>query len=163
MAILQGFIFWFVGQYLKTTILLNNGNMYKSTRGQGLLEFALILPLLMVVWFGVFDLGRLYFSSITLTSAAREGARYLSVYPDDISNNSGSYYQTKLVTLNEESNSGIILEMEQITTFCTHSDPVVCDSGEPAVVTVTHDFELILGWLLPSPITIIRTAQMVVP
>ena len=59
--------------------------MKKRNRGQGLLEFAVILPLLVVVVFGVFDLGRLYFSTITLTSAAREGVRYLSVYPDDIS------------------------------------------------------------------------------
>ena len=137
--------------------------MYKRNGGQGLLEFALILPLLTVVLFGVFDLGRLYFSSITLTSAAREGARYLSVYPKDLSNPSGEFYQTKLVTQNEASNSGITLEMEQITAICTHSDPEVCDSGKPAMVTVTHDFELILGWLLPSPIPITRTAQIVVP
>ena len=37
------------------------------------------------------------------------------------------------------------------------------DGGEAAVVTVTQEFDLILGWLLPSPITITRTAQMVVP
>lgn len=130
-------------------------------QGQGLLEFALVLPFLLVVVFGVFDLGRVYFSTITLTSAAREGIRYLTVNPDDVS---GGYSGTKMVAHDEARNSGINMEMDQITPFCDHDeDPDVCDSGKPATVTVTTNYELILGWLLPSPITITRNAYMVIP
>jgi Flp pilus assembly protein TadG len=135
--------------------------MMNKNKGQGLLEFALVLPFLMVVVFGVLDLGRVYFTSITLTSAAREGARYLTVYPDDVS---GDYSGTKLVAYDEARNSGINLEMENIIPYCDNSDDSsVCDTGSPAQVSVTSHFELILGWMLSSPITITRSAQMVVP
>jgi Flp pilus assembly protein TadG len=134
----------------------------KNNHGQGLLELALVLPFLMVIVFGVFDLGRVFFTTITLVSAAREGARHLTVYPDDVSND---FNDTYLVTQQEARNSGIDLTEEQVTITCTNSDDDSdhCDGGYAAMVTVTQDFDLILGWLLPSPITITRTAQMVVP
>jgi hypothetical protein len=136
----------------------------KKNRGQGLIELALVLPFLLVVIFGVFDLGRVFFTTITLVSSAREGARYLSVYPDDVGHSYQAYWGTKLATYNEARNSGIELPMDQINPFCEHTeDPELCDSGKPAVVTVTTDFDLILGWLLPSPFSITRTAQMIVP
>jgi hypothetical protein len=133
--------------------------MNRGNRGQGLLEFALVLPFLLVVVFGVFDLGRVYFTSINLTSAAREGARYLTVYPADVS---GGYLGTKDVAYYEARNSGILLEMEQINPFCPNTDGE-CDSGQTATVSVSTEFDLILGWLLTSPVTITRDAKMVVP
>jgi len=137
--------------------------MKAKNRGQSLLEFALILPLILVVLLGVFDLGRVYFASITLTSAAREGARYLSVYPEDISS-TPAYTHTRNVTIEEARNSGILLLTTDVDVLCPDADhDDCCDSGQPARVEVTHHFNLILGWLLPSPITITREAQMVVP
>ncbi len=44
-------------------------------RGTSLVEFALILPLLMVLITGIIDFGRAYQTIVTLTNAAREGAR----------------------------------------------------------------------------------------
>ena len=45
-------------------------------RGQELVEFAIIFPLLMIIAFGVLDLGRAMHAAITITNVAREGARY---------------------------------------------------------------------------------------
>ena len=134
----------------------------KNNGGQGLVELALVLPFLLVIVFGVFDLGRVFFSTIILVSAAREGARFLTVNPDDVPD----FNRTQVVTEGEARNSGI--ELDEVDISCTNGgvgddDASKCDRGEAAVVTVTHDFELVLGWLLPSPITISRTAQMVVP
>jgi Flp pilus assembly protein TadG len=44
-------------------------------RGAAMVEFALVLPLLLVLVFGIVDFGRAFQSWITLTNAAREGAR----------------------------------------------------------------------------------------
>lgn len=44
-------------------------------RGQALVEFALILPIAIVLLLAVFDVGRAVFTSTGLTNAAREGAR----------------------------------------------------------------------------------------
>jgi hypothetical protein len=47
----------------------------RAGRGQALVEFALILPLLVLVLVGIFDAGRLIFAYHTLNNAAREGGR----------------------------------------------------------------------------------------
>jgi Flp pilus assembly protein TadG len=44
-------------------------------RGAAAVEFALVLPLLLLLVFGIIDFGRALNAQITLTQAAREGAR----------------------------------------------------------------------------------------
>ena len=44
-------------------------------RGSSAVEFALILPLLLTILFGIIDFGRLEYERITVTQAAFEGAR----------------------------------------------------------------------------------------
>jgi Flp pilus assembly protein TadG len=52
-----------------------------SQRGQGLLEFALVILTLVLVMIGIIDFGRMYFTYATVANAAREGARYGIIYP----------------------------------------------------------------------------------
>lgn len=51
----------------------------KRTRGQSLVEFALTLPIFLLVVFGLIDLGRAVYVNNSLAEAARDGARYGSV------------------------------------------------------------------------------------
>jgi Flp pilus assembly protein TadG len=46
-----------------------------SDRGQALVEFALVLPLLILLMVGLFDLGRAVYADSTLSNAARVGSR----------------------------------------------------------------------------------------
>src|SRR5205085_7233039 len=48
-------------------------------RGQGLVEFALVLPIFVLLLFAVVDAGRYVFASSAVSNAAREGARLGSV------------------------------------------------------------------------------------
>lgn len=48
-------------------------------RGASLIEFALVLPIMLVVTFLVVDFGRAFFMRNVLEQAAREGARQLAV------------------------------------------------------------------------------------
>ncbi len=48
----------------------------RSDRGQSLAEFAMVAPLLVLLIFGLVDLGRLYQAYVTVQGAARDGARY---------------------------------------------------------------------------------------
>jgi hypothetical protein len=45
-------------------------------KGQGLVEFALILPLLLLMVFGIVEFGRIFQAYLTVQHAAREAARY---------------------------------------------------------------------------------------
>ncbi len=51
----------------------------RRQRGQSLAEFALLLPLLMTILVGTLDLGRAFYTYVSLTNAAREAARYAAV------------------------------------------------------------------------------------
>lgn len=50
--------------------------------GQALVEFALVLPILLLLLCGIIDCGWLYYNQITLNNAAREGARYAVIHYD---------------------------------------------------------------------------------
>ena len=60
----------------------------KLSLGQSLLEFALLLPILLMVIMGLFDIGRAVFYYSTLNTAVREGTRFAVVqsYCDYLSN-----------------------------------------------------------------------------
>jgi len=49
------------------------------SRGQALAEFALVIPLFLVMLFGIIDIGRVIWANDALANAARAGARYASV------------------------------------------------------------------------------------
>ncbi len=63
--------------------------LVRGGRGQSLVEFALVLPLLLIMVFGIIDFGMGLRSYISLSSATREGARFAAVgnpagaYPTD--------------------------------------------------------------------------------
>ncbi|MGB8382597.1 MAG: TadE family protein, partial [Dermatophilaceae bacterium] len=47
----------------------------RRERGAAAIEFALLLPVFLLVIAGIVDFGRAFFTQIELTNAAREGAR----------------------------------------------------------------------------------------
>ena len=55
---------------------------HDDERGAALVEFALILPLLVMFVFGIVEFGRFYNTRIQLTSAVREGARAAALGSD---------------------------------------------------------------------------------
>jgi Flp pilus assembly protein TadG len=57
-------------------------SLKKNTEGQSLVEFALVLPLLLALVLGMVEFGWILNAKITLTSAAREGARFYAVSKD---------------------------------------------------------------------------------
>ena len=53
-------------------------------RGAAAVEFALLLPVLLLIVFGIIDFGRALNAQITLTQAAREGARLAALNQPDV-------------------------------------------------------------------------------
>ena len=53
----------------------------RDQRGTSTLEFIVILPLLLFVWFGILELSRAWHTLNIVTTAAREGARLGSTTP----------------------------------------------------------------------------------
>lgn len=57
----------------------------RDERGVAVVEFALVAPLLLVLIFGIIDLGRAYSTLNQLAASAREGARLAAVLPNPAS------------------------------------------------------------------------------
>lgn len=78
------------------------GRQLKSERGAELIEFALILPMLLLIMLGIVDFGFMFQRYEVLTNAAREGAR-VAVLPGytaaDASARACAYLQTGGVPL----------------------------------------------------------------
>ena len=54
-------------------------NFLRTARGQSLVEFSLILPILLILVFGIIDFGLGMRSYISLANSVREGARFAAV------------------------------------------------------------------------------------
>ena len=57
----------------------------RRSQGQGFVEFALILPVLLLLMLGIVEFGYVFAAYSSLFNAAREGVRYGVVNPKDVS------------------------------------------------------------------------------
>ncbi|PPB48884.1 pilus assembly protein TadE [Arthrobacter pityocampae] len=55
----------------------------RSDRGAVAVELALVLPVLILLLFGIIEVSRAYNAQVTLTSAAREGVRVVAIAKND--------------------------------------------------------------------------------
>ena len=137
-------------------------------RGQSLVEFALVLPLLVLIVFGVLDLGRAFYALITITNAAREGARY-GITNLDLSHGMSLGERDLIIsgTKDEIANTDFAIDKTKLVVNPT-CDPDPCAPGGALKVTVTYPFNSIIntvffGVLFPSNIDMIRSIEMVIP
>ena len=118
-------------------------------RGQGLVELAVMLPLLLMITMGAVDLGRVFFSYVTIVNAAREGAICASL-PSCTDNWQAAVDQEIGTTL-----PGAVTR----TLSCTVSG---CASGD-VTVTVQYNFDAVTTAIVSSgTLPISASATMVV-
>jgi hypothetical protein len=128
----------------------------KKTRGQTMVEFALILPVLLMTMYGVMEFGRLLFIYITTASATREAARYAAAVGD--SGNGVPYYNDCAGIQAAAQRVGILAGIENDDVDIRYDDGpggswthIGCPApsgrprlGDRIVVTVTGHFEPIV-------------------
>ena len=76
---------------------------HRGRRGQALVEFALVIPIFLLLLVAIFDLGRAVFAYNTLTNAAREGARMAAVNQYQPSIVQRAKNSTSIIELNDPS------------------------------------------------------------
>ena len=139
----------------------------RGEKGQALVEFALLVPIFLMLLFAVVDFGMGFHSWITVTNSAREGARLGAVQgsTDDIIKR----VQDTSDLINEDTKM-------TVTVGCgPSSDPPptgTCPSqpGESVVVRVDYDYDLITplaslvaflsGDIIGPTLTLSSTAEM---
>jgi Flp pilus assembly protein TadG len=71
-------------RYAMATKFFRNAfkNFVRREDGTQMIEFALVLPVLILLFAGTVELGRLFYTYNSLAKATRAGARYLSTVPN---------------------------------------------------------------------------------
>ncbi|MHB8324087.1 MAG: TadE/TadG family type IV pilus assembly protein [Candidatus Dormibacteria bacterium] len=128
-------------------------------RGQSLVEFAIVLPILLLLISGGVDLTRAFFVGIQISDASRQAALYAANNPD-------SYTQPELKAIAEENAGAGPLVCPggdlHLTLGATSSDSSTSPGGayyQP--VTVVCDLPLLTPGL-PSPVSIRASATALI-
>ena len=135
-------------------------------RGATAVEMAVVMPLLLILMFGLVELSRLINTQHTIQTAARDGARYGAAVGGSPANfvdcdgiRNAARHSSSLVAL---SDSDILVAYDQgpgtaVTHICpagTTSNPALIDHGDRVIVTVQKQFTSlvpIVGNFLGSP------------
>jgi hypothetical protein len=156
---------------------------FPRPRGQDLVEFALIIPILMLFIYGIIDLARVFQSLIVINNAAREGARYGMLYGMDLKiqtsqpdclafsdKNSNSIIDIIEKTKSEALSAGVNLSAATVTVTCPGTGAVTpcdCRSADRLKVSVAYPFQMLFQRLFSrnfqSAFTLNRSAEMQLP
>ena len=115
---------------------------FQSRQGVAAVEFALILPILLIVLFAIVELSVLLYDKAVITNAGREAARAgiisSSVSDADIQNYVNNYCNNRLITFGTT-----------ISLSTTVSRPQGSNSGNPLIVKIKYSYTgLVLGQLI---------------
>ena len=118
-----------------------------SDKGQGIVEFIFVLPLLLLLVFGMAETGMILNAKITATQAAREGARSSVILPK------GADYVAA-------AESNVATYMANIGKISGYSADAVVLSDDALSVTVIYQYipSFIPG--LPNPLQLESTVVM---
>ncbi|WP_343037947.1 TadE family type IV pilus minor pilin [Arthrobacter wenxiniae] len=140
----------------RTRLRVALDRLCKSEKGAAAVEFALVVPVLLLLLFGIIEFGRVYNTQIELTGAAREGARVMA-----IQNNSTA---AKAAARAGAPSLNPALTDAQISVLTNGADPSSCLNtiGTPNLtVTVTATYPLtFLTGMFGNSITITGKSAM---
>ena len=111
-----------------------------SERGAAAVEFAILLPLLLMLVLGTVEFGRAYNAQITLTNAARDGVRVMAIANDPAG--------AKTAAKNAAASVSSTIPTSDVTLSTD-----VCSTGAQVTLTIKYNLSTITGIAGPFPMT----------
>lgn len=118
----------------------------RNERGAVAVEFALVLPILVILVLGIVEFGRAYNAQIAVTHAAREAARTMAVQDDPAA--------ARGAAINAAPSLNPALTDAQVTV-----SPADCTAGATATVNIQYNVTFVSGWFGPG-VDLTGTAAM---
>jgi Flp pilus assembly protein TadG len=112
-------------------------------KGQALAEFALLVPLFLILLFAIVDFGMGFHSWITVTNSAREGARVGAVHPPlNVASSpcSGKASLEQCIEDRVRETAGLPNQDTKMFVYITNAEG---QSGESVVVKVDYGYDFI--------------------
>jgi len=138
----------------------------RTQKGAAVVEFAVVLPLLLLIVFGIIEFGFIFYNKALLTNASREGARQAIVYRTDSSTGNriipvsdvekaihGYLYSgddLRLISFGKDNLTATIETDSGVSTLnltSHNSSSKVITEGDYIVIEVNYDYDFLI---LPS-------------
>jgi uncharacterized repeat protein (TIGR01451 family) len=116
-------------------------------QGQGMVEFALILPVVLLVMLGIIEFGYMFTVYSGMFNAAREGTRYGVVNPQDVTGIVAT--ARRRIIMVDPSAVNISLVYDRGPGGAVFTDPSLVDIGDRVVISVTYDLPTITPVIQP--------------
>jgi Flp pilus assembly protein TadG len=110
----------------------------RGDRGNALIETAMVLPLLLLIMVGIFEIGRAYQTWQVLTNAAREGAR-ASIIPNTSAGTVTATVRNYMANGQLSKSATATVNVDQAATMTVNGVPV-----NASLVTVDYPFDFII-------------------
>lgn len=104
----------------------------ENQQGSAAIEFAIILPLLLTLLLGIIEFGYLFNQQISLTQAAREGAREYALHHGETGFSLNATVQNAAPALGPVT--------------ATALPATSCPAGTTAIITVSRSYSSLTGW-----------------
>ena len=120
----------------------------KNQKGASAVEFAIVLPLLLLLLFGIVEFGFLLYNQAMITNAAREGARFGIVYDPirptevEIQTVVDNYAAAHLI--NFDPSQVITTNAEHLETSGPPESAGTISAGDSLEVTVQYTYEFLV-------------------
>lgn len=125
-------------------------HIMKGSRGQAMVELALVLPILLMLMLGIFELGRVLGAQMIINNVAREGAR----------NGAVGYDSAEISTLVYSRLLWLDPSRFQVT---ISPDDSARAKGQPLTVECRYSIDLMTPYMalfLPDPMPLSATCEM---
>ncbi len=113
---------------------------HHKERGQAAVEFALVLPLFLLLVFAIMEFGRVWMVQQVLTTASRSGARR-AILPTTT--------ESQVVDTVNNLCTAASLDLNRVTVTSTNVG-INGTSGLPSQVTVTYNHQVLSGSMIPG-------------
>ena len=137
-------------------------NRKECTRAQTMVEFALVLPILLVIVYGLLEVGRLILTYSIVVSASREAVRYGSATGLNVAGGTVRYCDSAGIKAAAQ-NVDFINVIEDANITITYDNPPTCPpvsvtTVNRIIVTVTTQFAPLVALVPLQPMTIHSTS-----
>lgn len=130
---------------------LTQSQWLSREQGVSLVEFALILPLFLLILLGMVDLGQGFNRYLGMLNATREGAMWLARHPTDLTG-----MEARIV--GEIQQNGLTLDNIVITRTPSNS---AYGSGDLVKITLEYRYPLLFGAITHMPSLTLRTEHTI--